>query len=62
MENDSRDQSFQHSLFSEFDFLHYDIENEVLFCKTSDRYSYNTLFLMLGWKSKEEDTGTIGAN
>ena len=33
----SRDRSCQHSWFNEFDFLHYDIESDVLFCHTCQR-------------------------
>lgn len=32
-----RDRSCQHSWFSEFDFLHYDIEVDALFCHTCQR-------------------------
>ena len=33
----SRDRCCQHSWFSEFDFLHYDIAHDALFCRTCQR-------------------------
>ena len=61
MENGSRNQFWQHSWFSEFDFFHHDIENEALFA-TRVTGSYEGLSQFCCTKIGEHNAGIIEAN